>query len=92
MSDLLAKLEAHTAAGLKASPGFFLSEGDLREIARCVRNEARGRMIDIVFDGPPDQNQPHFIEVEDAEGRSIKTGEWIHRPDGYWALRIKQQS
>jgi hypothetical protein len=44
--------------------------------------------VDIVFDGPPDHHAGKFVEVEDANGRSMRYGEWIHRPDGYWALRI----
>lgn len=44
--------------------------------------------IDIVFDGPPRPAAGRFIEVEDATGASITFGEWIERPDGYWALRF----
>ena len=44
--------------------------------------------IDIVFDGPPANESGRFIEVEDSNGNSISIGEWIHRPDGFWALRI----
>lgn len=44
--------------------------------------------IDIVFDGPPDHNAGRFVEVEDSAGKSIRVGEWIRRPDHYWALRI----
>jgi hypothetical protein len=44
--------------------------------------------IDIVFDGPPSHESGRFVEVESAEGKSISIGEWVHRPDGYWALRI----
>jgi len=43
--------------------------------------------INIIFDGPPDNNSPHFVEVEDDSGSSIRIGEWIKRED-YWALRI----
>lgn len=43
--------------------------------------------IDIVFDGPPDHTMPRFIEVE-SEGKSIRIGQWLLRPDGYWVLRI----
>lgn len=46
--------------------------------------------IDIVFDGPPGPVAGRFVEVEDAEGKSICAGEWIKRSDGYWALRIPQ--
>jgi len=44
--------------------------------------------IDIVFDGPPASESGRFIEVENAQGASIRVGEWVHRPDGYWALRL----
>lgn len=44
--------------------------------------------IDIVFDGPPSHESGRFVEVENASGASIKFGDWVHRPDGYWALRI----
>lgn len=43
---------------------------------------------DIVFDGSPDHKAPVFVEVEDEQGRSIRFGEWLQRPDGYWVLRI----
>lgn len=44
--------------------------------------------IDIVFDGPPSHESGRFVEVENSSGMSISFGEWVHRPDGYWALRI----
>jgi hypothetical protein len=44
--------------------------------------------IDIVFDGPPSPEGARFVEVEDSRGKSINFGEWVQRPDGYWALRI----
>lgn len=44
--------------------------------------------IDIVFDGPPSHESGRFVEVEDETGRSIRYGHWIHRPDGFWALRF----
>ncbi len=54
-----------------------------------VFREARGEQIDIVFDGPPGPIAGRFVEVEDADGKSIRVGEWIERPDGTWALRIE---
>lgn len=48
--------------------------------------------IDIVFDRAPGHEAPRFIEVEDDAGRSMSYGEWVQRPDGYWALRIKQEN
>lgn len=44
--------------------------------------------IDILFDGPPSHESGRFVEVEDSAGRSIRCGEWIHRGEGYWVLRI----
>ncbi len=46
--------------------------------------------VDIVFDGPPSHEAGRFVETEDAKGSSIKFGEWVHRDDGYWVLRISQ--
>lgn len=46
------------------------------------------RPIDIVFDGPPGPEGGRFVEVE-QEGVSVCLGVWIHRPDGYWALRFR---
>ena len=44
--------------------------------------------VDIVFDGPPGPESGRFIEAEDADGKSIKFGEWLERADGRWVLRI----
>lgn len=44
--------------------------------------------IDIVFDGPSGPESGRFIEVEDDAGKGMKFGEWVHRQDGYWVLRI----
>ena len=44
--------------------------------------------IFVVFDGPPGPESGRFVEVETEGGKSIRAGEWIERPDGYWALRI----
>jgi hypothetical protein len=43
--------------------------------------------IHIVFDGPPSHDSPRFIEVEDANGKSIRVGEWEHRGK-YWHLVV----
>lgn len=47
--------------------------------------------IDVVFDGPPSHESGRFVEVEDANGRSIRAGEWVQRADGYWALRLNAE-
>ena len=44
--------------------------------------------VDIVFDGPPGPESGRFVEVEDANGRGFRLGEWVERSDGLWALRI----
>ncbi len=46
------------------------------------------KFIDIVFDGPPGPESGRFVEVEDEAGKSIDFGQWVHRPDGFWVLRI----
>jgi len=46
------------------------------------------RYIDIVFDGPPNAIAGRFVEVENENGAGINFGEWVHREDGYWALRF----
>lgn len=48
--------------------------------------------IDIVFDGPPSHESGRFVEVEDDAGKSITFGEWVQRPDGFWALRFNPRS
>jgi len=47
------------------------------------------KAINIIFDGPPSK-LVSFVEVETDDGRSINTGKWIARKDGYWALRITE--
>jgi hypothetical protein len=44
--------------------------------------------LHIVFDGPPGPESGRFVEVEDAQGRSFKAGEWRERSDGLWELVI----
>ena len=44
--------------------------------------------VDIVFDGPPGHDAGRFVEVEDSEGLSISFGQWVHRDDGHWCLRL----
>jgi hypothetical protein len=43
------------------------------------------RTIQVVFDGPSSHEMPRFVDVEDAQGRSISVGEWKERADGKWA-------
>ena len=44
--------------------------------------------VDIVFDGLLGPESGRFVEIENQHGRSVNVGEWVHRPDGYWALRL----
>lgn len=45
--------------------------------------------IDIVFDDGPGHMTGRFVECENEKGESISIGKWVHRVDGYWALRVK---
>ena len=45
--------------------------------------------VDIVFDGPPSHESPPIVEVENSANYSINLGEWVQRPDGLWALRLR---
>lgn len=44
--------------------------------------------VDIVFDGPPGNEAPRFIQVENDQGQRISIGYWVVRDNGQWALRI----
>ena len=57
-------------------------------ILAIQKYKALKQYIDIVFDGPPGPVCGRFIDVEDADGKSINLGEWIRRKDGYCVLRI----
>ena len=61
----------------------FLAEDHVRNLMNY---------IDVVFDGPPGHESGRFVEVENSEGISIRIGEWIQRPDGYWVLRIQRDA
>lgn len=43
--------------------------------------------INIVMEQPPGPDS-QFIEVETDDGRSIRAGIWLQRPDGFWSLRL----
>lgn len=40
----------------------------------------------VIFDGPPSHEGPRFIEVEDADGKSIGGIQWERMPNGWWRL------
>lgn len=42
----------------------------------------------VVFDGPPGPTAGRFIDVHNADDKSINAGTWRERPDGLWELRI----
>jgi hypothetical protein len=61
------------------------------ELARQILSELDGQepgYFDVVLDGPPGPVSGRFVEVENESGESIRIGEWVERPDGYWVLRI----
>jgi hypothetical protein len=62
--------------------------GEVSEEQLAIHRALEGQPLDIVFDGPPSAVSGRFVEVEDAAGASVSCGEWIHREDGYWVLRI----
>ena len=49
----------------------------MRDGSECLMDQ----YIDIVFDGPPSPNSGRFVEVEDANGNSVRVGKWIERED-----------
>jgi hypothetical protein len=52
--------------------------------------QRKGRLVSLVFDGPPSAEGPRFIEIEDEEGKSVLCGEWVEqRETGTWALQIR---
>jgi hypothetical protein len=55
---------------------------------RKANMQPNENFVDVVFDGPPAALPGRFIEVESSSGNSIDFGTWLHRPDGYWALRV----
>jgi hypothetical protein len=56
--------------------------------AQLAELRAKAEPVDIVFtDRPGPGNECLFVEVE-RDGRGIRYGEWIDRPDGMAALRI----
>lgn len=53
--------------------------------ALAARLAEAEREIHIVFDGPPGHEGGRFVEVEDANGKSICFGRWEQR-GAYWHL------
>lgn len=58
----------------------------------CEVFELQPAALFVIFDGPPGPVSGRFVEVETEAGVSLRAGEWIERPDGYWALRIEPEA
>lgn len=55
--------------------------------ALCNEVESAAGDLFIIFDGAPEHESGRFVEVEDAEGRSVDSGaDWVERPGGMWSL------
>ena len=52
--------------------------------------EEKFTLINIIFDGPPNNESGRFVEVETDDGKSINIGAWSEHNDGHWALRITE--
>lgn len=67
------------------SKGSFLNRR-LRNTYRFTRHLKPDGLY-VVFDGPPSHESGRFVEVEDENGRGVKSGcTWRQRPDGLWDL------
>jgi hypothetical protein len=88
-----AALRGAVQAAIAANAGELATDADAIEILReALRDDDElsgdgSTTVDVVFDGPPGPRGGRFVEVE-INGRSVSLGEWIERPDGYWALRL----
>ena len=49
-------------------------------------NEGSSPLVWVVLDGPPGPVPGRFVELEDAEGRSVAVAHWVERPDRLWSL------
>ena len=103
INDYIDKLKAERAAVARLQARVRELEAALAAVHLCDCNPvARAALaavsaekrptvssyVDIVFDGPPGPESGRFVEVEDANGRGFRLGEWVERSDGLWALRI----
>jgi hypothetical protein len=84
---LTTKLEAMERGYFREMKRAHEAESGLAALLALRKESDELRSIDIVFDGPPSHESGRFVEVERGAA-SIKIGEWVHRPDGYWVLRI----
>ncbi len=72
---------ARKLAGAFLDGGFAAFELYAAPIAQTAPQGLR-----IVFDGPPGPEAGRFVEVENAAGSSVNSGEWRERADGLWEL------
>ena len=92
LENIKAKCEQYQTTNDIGDPEFHAILGFIYDAACKLPNRpaaGEGDYVDIVFDGPPSHESGRFVEVENAKGQSIRFGEWVHRPDGFWVLRIK---
>ncbi len=45
--------------------------------------------IDVLFEYPDASHELRFVEVESPSGISVDVGQWVTRPDGFRALRLR---
>jgi hypothetical protein len=60
----------------------------LRALLRPAPAVSDAAFLDFVFDDFPGPDGPRLIEVEDAQRRSVRAGEWLKRDDGCAVLRV----
>lgn len=62
--------------------------GKLWDAFRWAWRPLPSTQLQVVLDGPPSHLSGRFIELVDAEGRSVRAGHWVERPNGTWALQL----
>jgi len=85
--DILFSIGA-LSAGMDSERQLELSKRLERALAGKT-SRIPGSVVDVVFDGPPGPESGRFVEVEDADGKSISVGDWVDRGDGYHVLRLR---
>ena len=61
----------------------------LSDIERCIDDTMPADCIDFISDSPPPVRSGRFVEAKDSHGQLVRVGEWVLRPDGKWALRMR---
>lgn len=84
----------HASVCWSEAPGGIFDDKQASEAAEKLLDYVTNSMllrlfktIDVVFDGPPGHESGRFVEVE-IDSKSVNVGEWVKRPDGFWALRL----